>query len=149
MIYLSSYSRANDYTNAPYKGSFSFRIPKASLIKFTITSAQAIYPVIRSEAVMNSERNRLLPGESCTISIQGAADKDIYLCYVDYYSNIGSLANIPIAATSKLTLNAKRLTTFNTDGSNKIFTPANIVFNTPILQNINLTNVTSLMVQLI
>lgn len=144
MIYLSSYSRANDYTNAPYKGSFSFRIPKASLIKFTVTAAQAIYPVIRSEAVMNSERNRLLPGESCTISIQGAADKDIYLCYVDYYSNIGSLANIPVAATSKLTLNAKRLTTFNTDGSNKIFTPANIVFNTPILQNINLTNVTSL-----
>lgn len=144
MIYLSSYSRANDYTNAPYKGSFSFRIPKAALIKFTVTAAQAIYPVIRSEAVMNSERNRLLPGESCTISIQGAADKDIYLCYVDYYSNIGSLADIPIAATSRLTLNAQRLTTFNTDGSNKVFTPANIVFNTPILQNVVLTNITSL-----
>lgn len=144
MIYLSSYSRANDYTNAPYKGSFSFRIPKAALIKFTVTAAQAIYPVIRSEAVMNNERTRLLPGESCTISIQGAADKDIYLCYVDYYSNIGSLADIPIAATSRLTLNAQRLTSFNTDGSSKIFTPANIVFNTPILQEMHLTNVASL-----
>lgn len=144
MVYLSSYSRANDYTNAPYKGSFSFRIPKSALIQFTITAAQAIYPVVRSEAVMNNERTRLLPGETCTISIQGVADKDVYLCYVDYYSNIGSLAGIPIAATSKLTLNAQRLTTFSTDGSDKIFTPANIVFNTPILQSVSLTNVTSL-----
>jgi hypothetical protein len=145
IAYIGSWCRSNEYLGGDAgAGSFSFRTASAdSTYQFRVTAHQAIYPAMRADKTLLPIRKvRMLPSDTVTLDriAPNTQDINVFLSGVDYYSSIGSLTGMGIS-NEVLNVSGKRLVDFVADGADGKFATRSIVFNTPRMQRVYVTDV--------
>ena len=149
VAYIGSWCQYNGYTSP--SGTFSFRSSgEGSQYKFSLKAHQAVYPAMAVDGVVSSAfdtPHRMLPGETyVTPPVSVNQDIGVFLLGIDYYASIGDLSGMVIVGSSGSSINVsgRRLSEFIADGADGKFAPSGLVFNTPCLQTVKVTNVSAL-----
>lgn len=91
-------------------GVISFRTQLAQ--NFKLTPALAMYPaIISGQGAVLASSERIMPGESVTISGAGGTNTNVYIMAADYLSDIGDLCTLAVdsAAGASISIGSKRL----------------------------------------